>query len=259
MATLVRLSHCLLPFVVEIVFTYSCKLLTTMASSKPHASVFEEPESSDGEVQVFDSTEPLGTTSSSSSVAFSTSARVLDSIEPLVQELDSDEPLVLSRPTVSIYDDPVPGPSGLAGSSGTAGCSGLARSRGSSASSLEEDFVPASPIAGLSGLAPEDEEELVGAPVPQPTGSSGRRIKPYAEELRNMWNWKKVVLELGTEDQCLQFAEDRGLIPATKMCRIHRNPMAVTKAGKFGKFRCRKSTCRTESVSRAKGTWFDNV
>ncbi|KAJ8728782.1 hypothetical protein PYW07_006478 [Mythimna separata] len=118
--------------------------MTTMASPKPYASVSEE--SSD--VQVLDSSEPLVTVSSSVPVSVSgessvvrvldsneplvtvsssvpiSSARVLDSIEPVVptarvQVMDSDEPLVL--PCVSsAVDEPVAGPSGVAaGSSGS--------------------------------------------------------------------------------------------------------------------------------------------
>ncbi|CAF4756402.1 unnamed protein product [Pieris macdunnoughi] len=66
-----------------------------MASPNPHISVFEEL----SEVQVLDSNEPLVT--ASSTAPSSSSARVLDSIEPLVptttqvQVLASNDPLVL--------------------------------------------------------------------------------------------------------------------------------------------------------------------
>ncbi|XP_047988938.1 uncharacterized protein LOC125234096 [Leguminivora glycinivorella] len=243
-----------------------------MASPKPCASVSEESELSDGEVQVLDSSEPLGTASSSSSIRSVViscgSARVLDSIEPLghtsrVQVLDSDEPLV-SAARSSIYDDPVPGPSGLAGPSGSVivGDSGGSTSGtvGSSRrSSLTDDDEPRPDVADAA--ASDNDEELAHVPVPRPTGSSGRRMKPNKAEISQMWNWERVILSFDTEDKCLQFAEDRGLLPPKKrMCRIHKTEMSYTKsAGSCGKYRCRKGTCRSKSVSRAKGTWFEKA
>lgn len=75
-----------------------------------------------------------------------------------------------------------------------------------------------------------------------------------------MWNWRRVFEDLGTHEQCVQFAEDRGLVPTLKMCTQHKVPMKVTKEnGQLGRFRCRKAGCRTKPVSRAKGTWFENA
>ncbi|KAJ8728927.1 hypothetical protein PYW07_006623 [Mythimna separata] len=156
--------------------------MTTMASPKPYASVSEEsshvqvldsneplvtvsssvpvPVSVSGElsvVRVLDSYEPLVTVSSSVPVS---SARVLDSIEPLVptarvQVMDSDEPLVL--PCVSsAVDEPVAGPSGVAAGS----CGSLP--------AISED---------------EDEEDDDVPALPRPTGSSGRRMNPNSDEV----------------------------------------------------------------------------
>ncbi|CAG4986836.1 unnamed protein product [Parnassius apollo] len=195
------------------------------------------------EVQVLDSNEPLVT--ASSSAPSSSSARVLDSIEPLVptttqvQVLDSNEPLVLPCVRFPVLDEPVAGPSGMSGPSGAAGSCG----------SL-------SAIASSS----EDEGEEFAAAMPRPTGSSGRRLNLYSDEIRSMWNWRKIFSKLGTHEQCVQFAEERGLIPVDKICAYHRKPMILTKeAGQVGKFRCRKSNCRTKTVSRAIGTWFENA
>ncbi|CAF4935238.1 unnamed protein product [Pieris macdunnoughi] len=70
-----------------------------------------------------------------------------------------------------------------------------------------------------------------------------------------MWNWRKIFSKLGTHDQCVQFAEERGLIPVQKICTYHRKTMIFTKeSGQVGKFRYRKSI-----VSRAAGTWFENA
>ncbi|KAJ8725440.1 hypothetical protein PYW08_003623 [Mythimna loreyi] len=167
----------------------------------------------------------------------------MDSIEPLVptarvQVLDSNEPLVLpcvsSSSSSSVFVEPVAGPSGVA-----AGSSGSLPAVASSSEDEDEDDVPA---------------------MPRPTGSTGRRNHPYSEELRSMWNWKKIFSKLGTSDQCVQFAEERGLIPKRKMCSYHRSPMSLAKEfGQVGKFRCRKSVCRTRQVSRAAGTWFENA
>lgn len=74
-----------------------------------------------------------------------------------------------------------------------------------------------------------------------------------------MWNWKKIFTRLGTVQQCIQFAEERGFIPKQKMCRIHHRPMTLSTETQFGRFRCRKSNCRNRSVSRVQGTWFGNV
>ncbi|CAK1603545.1 unnamed protein product [Parnassius mnemosyne] len=247
-----------------------------MASPKPHASVPEElsevrvldsneplvtasssvPSSSSArvldsmeplvptttQVQVLDSNEPLVTASSAPS---SSSARVLDSIEPLVptttqvQVLDTNEPLVLPCVRSSVLDEPVAGPSGVTGPSGAAGsCGSLSAITSSS----------------------EDEGEEFAAAMPRLTGSSGRRLNPYSDELRSMWNWRKIFSKLGTREQCIQFAEERGLIPVDKICRYHRKSMILTKSsGQVGKFRCRKSNCRTKTVSRSIGTWFENA
>ncbi|XP_061717404.1 uncharacterized protein LOC133525162 [Cydia pomonella] len=174
------------------------------------------------EVQVLDSIEPLVTASSSTPSA--SSARVMDSIEPLVPTVVISSNLV----------EPVAGPSGMASGSGG--------SQPATASSSDE------------------EDEFAATQVPRPTGSSGRRLNPYSDELRSMWNWRKIFLELGTHDQCVQFAEERNLILTEKLCSYHRKPMTLTKeSGQLGKFRCRKSNCRTKTVSRASGTWFEDA
>ncbi|XP_073949926.1 uncharacterized protein [Choristoneura fumiferana] len=94
-----------------------------------------------------------------------------------------------------------------------------------------------------------DEDEEYAAAMPRPTGSSGRRLNPYSDELKAMWNWRKIFSKLRTTEQCIQFAEERGLRPTEKMCTYHRKTL-TKEAGQVGKFRCRKSNCRTKPVSR---------
>ncbi|CAH0723505.1 unnamed protein product, partial [Brenthis ino] len=94
----------------------------------------------------------------------------------------------------------------------------------------------------------------------QPCDSLTKRVNPYVEEIRLQWNMNKVIQRLDTREQCLQFAEDRQLIPREKQCSYHRRPMSlIIQNGLVGTFRCRKSNCRTKSISRATGTWFENV
>ncbi|CAH4034452.1 unnamed protein product [Pieris brassicae] len=34
--------------------------------------------------------------------------------------------------------------------------------------------------------------------------------------LKSMWNWRRIFSKLGTHEQCVQFVEQRGLIPTAK-------------------------------------------
>lgn len=47
------------------------------------------------------------------------------------------------------------------------------------------------------------------------------------EEVRGMWNLVKVYRQLGTREQAIAFAEDRGMIPRTKMCHHHKKEMKI--------------------------------
>lgn len=95
---------------------------------------------------------------------------MIDSSEPLVatstrvQVLDSNEPLVLSS---SVLEDPVAGPSNLAGPSG------LASLAYSAASRMANTIMPDLPTIS--------EDQLEAPSVP---GSSGRRVHHYVEEIR---------------------------------------------------------------------------
>ncbi|CAG9790708.1 unnamed protein product [Diatraea saccharalis] len=54
--------------------------------------------------------------------------------------------------------------------------------------------------------------------------------------------------KLGTDDQCLTFSEERGLILSTKNCRRHRKPMSLLKSkGAVGAFLCKINTCRSSA------------
>lgn len=81
-------------------------------------------------------------------------------------------------------------------------------------------------------------------------------------EVLQTWNIVKLARMLSTHEQGLVFAEEQGLILKTKKCRIHKNPMKlVFKNDKtMGTFVCSKGSCHNKTrVSRAQGTWFENV
>ncbi|KAL0803253.1 hypothetical protein ABMA28_017254 [Loxostege sticticalis] len=95
---------------------------------------------------------------------------------------------------------------------------------------------------------------------PQPSGSSERRTNLYSDEIRAQWNFRKIFTNLGTEEQCIWFSEERGLLPTEKMCTYHKKLMTLElNKGQVGQFRCRKGKCRNKSYSRAAGTWFENA
>ncbi|CAK1587671.1 unnamed protein product [Parnassius mnemosyne] len=63
-------------------------------------------------------------------------------------------------------------------------------------------------------------------------------------------------------EQCVEFAVENGLIPATKECRTHRVPMKVEygQNKNVGSFVCNKGNCRARSrVARSKDTLFENI
>ncbi|XP_046976625.1 uncharacterized protein LOC124542777 [Vanessa cardui] len=110
----------------------------------------------------------------------------------------------------------------------------------------------AEPTPGSSRDMPEQ---------PSSSGSSGRRINLYADEIRSQWNLFMIFSTLGTHEQCIAFAEQRGLLLTSKMCTYHKQPMKLTETtshGQVGKFSCRKGKCRNKSYSRALETWFEN-
>ncbi|XP_054734739.1 uncharacterized protein LOC129242210 [Anastrepha obliqua] len=104
-----------------------------------------------------------------------------------------------------------------------------------------------------------------------PSTSSGRTLQEpatsksnalTAAEIKQRWNFAKVIRRLGTTEQCVQFAEDNGLILRSKLCTKHKTQMSLHMRGNcsLGIFRCRKSSCRANSgVSRASGTWFEKA
>ncbi|CAG4975977.1 unnamed protein product [Colias eurytheme] len=81
----------------------------------------------------------------------------------------------------------------------------------------------------MADIVMSSDEEPEVAPGARPaSGSSGRRINPYSSEIRSMWNWRRVFSRLGTEEQCVEFAEQRNLLPRVKMCAYHKRPMTFT-------------------------------
>ncbi|XP_004536376.1 uncharacterized protein LOC101459618 isoform X1 [Ceratitis capitata] len=92
--------------------------------------------------------------------------------------------------------------------------------------------------------------------------SSYSRKNLLSAEVKSMWNLVKISKNLCTREQCIRFAEDNGLILRSKLCSTHRVPMKVVIKGNItvGSFRCHRGTCRDKSsISRAKGTWFENA
>lgn len=80
------------------------------------------------------------------------------------------------------------------------------------------------------------------------------------EDIRSHWNMREIQTNLETREQCIKFAEDRGLIPTKKMCNYHHRPMSLRRSHlHLGTFGCTKRKCRRRIHSRAAGTWFSNT
>ncbi|XP_047518895.1 uncharacterized protein LOC125058781 [Pieris napi] len=84
----------------------------------------------------------------------------------------------------------------------------------------------------------------------------------YTEEVIMMWNLAKIMKNLSTNEQCVAFAEEHGLVRSQKLCGKHRKPMKIIKSTNktFGTWSCAKGNCKSISrVSRTKGTLFDSM
>ncbi|RVE42446.1 hypothetical protein evm_012903 [Chilo suppressalis] len=96
------------------------------------------------------------------------------------------------------------------------------------------------PIAGCSttaDIAPDGLSEFSDE-VSAQSGSSGRRIHLYSEEVRLQWNLRKVHQTFATPDDCIRFAEENELMPREKMCAHHRSPMKLVRISQnVGTFR----------------------
>ncbi|KAG7303896.1 hypothetical protein JYU34_010808 [Plutella xylostella] len=85
-----------------------------------------------------------------------------------------------------------------------------------------------------------------------------RKKKLTVDEIIKRWNILKVFKRLGTQEQCLQFALDRELLPASRLCRRHKTPMKLQTIGDIvGRFQCTKDICRNGYFSRSDNTFFD--
>ncbi|KAL0868253.1 hypothetical protein ABMA27_007784 [Loxostege sticticalis] len=94
-------------------------------------------------------------------------------------------------------------------------------------------------------------------PVPS-TSSAGLDGGPGAPKVV----LAKVIRKLGTNEQCVAFAEEQGLVSTQKTCRTHRTLMRLAKSTNksFGSWCCTKGTCKTKSkISRTTGTFFENI
>ncbi|XP_053962474.1 uncharacterized protein LOC128866034 [Anastrepha ludens] len=93
--------------------------------------------------------------------------------------------------------------------------------------------------------------------VEEPSTSVGGKKR----KVKGSWNLMRIMSELGTNEQCVKFAEDNGLIPKTMVCSVHKTFMNFRRNGnKVGYFLCSRGTCRKKScISRATGTWFENA
>ncbi|XP_017470835.1 PREDICTED: uncharacterized protein LOC108362406 [Rhagoletis zephyria] len=122
-------------------------------------------------------------------------------------------------------------------------------------------------VAPLSASPPRTPAPTEAVSQPQysevpSTSTRAARGNITSAEIRSMWATYKVRDQLGTAEQCIQFAEENGLVLRSTLCSTHRTPMPIYSKGNsdLGSFCCRMGQCRTKSsVRRAKGTWFENA
>ncbi|XP_046970304.1 uncharacterized protein LOC124537487 isoform X1 [Vanessa cardui] len=86
----------------------------------------------------------------------------------------------------------------------------------------------------------------------------------WCYDAKKWWNLAKVIHMLGTRQQAIAFAEENCMVPKSKMCNYHKKPMSIvyTNNKTVGSFTCHKCAhaCKGRAkVSRANGTWFENV
>ncbi|XP_022117869.1 uncharacterized protein LOC110995153 [Pieris rapae] len=82
------------------------------------------------------------------------------------------------------------------------------------------------------------------------------------DEVIAMWSLTKLYKNLGSNEQCVAFAEENGLMQSQKLCKTHRIPMKIAKSTNksFGSWFCSKGNCKSKSkVPRNRGTFFDNI
>ncbi|KAJ0169179.1 hypothetical protein K1T71_015304 [Dendrolimus kikuchii] len=93
-------------------------------------------------------------------------------------------------------------------------------------------------------------------------------LRLYVRYILNMWNLGGILRKLGTNEQCVAFSEQEGLVLKEKKCPVHRSNMKILYSvgcKHFGTFVCSKGTCRTKfggngrKISRRKGTFFENT
>lgn len=118
-----------------------------------------------------------------------------------------------------------------------------------------EPLVPTP--SGSTSTSPVNVSEPL-ASTSRPSGSTGYGRHSHREEIKKMWNFDRLREKAGTEDQCVEFAEERGLLPREKLCSYHKQPMRKESGHGLGLFRCRKSQCRRKTQRVAAGTWFEN-
>lgn len=124
----------------------------------------------------------------------------------------------------------------------------------------DADENPPQPSTSSASIVPPDEEVDVAHEAVLYGDYVRRHL--YASEISKMWNISKLVRELSSREQCIQFSIENDLIPSEKICRIHKVPMRVEygQNKNVGSFVCNKGACRARSrVARGKGTWFENV
>ncbi|CAH2088510.1 unnamed protein product [Euphydryas editha] len=119
--------------------------------------------------------------------------------------------------------------------------------------SASEDSQPSTSCSEVNNLEPR-----------QSTSSDEPPAKRhlYVSEIKEMWNLVKVFRKLGTREQAIAFAEERGMIPRSKMCHYHKKPMLVIFSTNktVGYFVCNKRVCKNKTrISRSTGTWFENI
>lgn len=91
------------------------------------------------------------------------------------------------------------------------------------------------------------------------SSACNKKRRRYRRELQYQWNLHRVLEKLGTREQCIEFAEEKGLILRSMFCKQHECQMSILQKGQVGMFKCHKKNCKKAVISRSNDTWFENV
>ncbi|CAK1597792.1 unnamed protein product [Parnassius mnemosyne] len=124
------------------------------------------------------------------------------------------------------------------------------------------------PVAGPSSAS----DALLEEPshIDEDFSDDGDYVKRrlYVSEIMFMWNLSDIVRELGTNEQCVRYSEDEGLVLKNRKCGKHKTNMKISYSSgckSLGTFICAKASCKGKAggsgvkISRRQGTFFENV